>query len=234
MRIQVRGSFRWLGLLGVALSFGWSTEAAAQDDESTATAASELDCSGERERTGPCLVRRAEEEFLRGDEALNELRFGDARDSFELSQELYPDRGTAYNLGQAYRGTGQFVEAKAIWTQLLEGEFGELSSEQGQDVAAALEEIDDWPVRLCVTVVGPARARLTLGDVEAEGLAGVPTCRDVNPGRLVVRVDADGYVADERRLSLPRSGNESLTLAPAPVERTSSTMAPGAGGCGRS
>lgn len=159
-----------------------------------------------------CRLARAEREFARGDVALSELRFADARDAFERSHRLLPDRGTAYNLGQAYRSTGQFVEALAIWTALLTGEFGELNEEQRSDVAQAIDEIEGWPARLCVNVQGPEHLRLSLGEQVVEGLGGVPACREVNPGRLLLRVDADGYMSQERRVLLERAQREELTL----------------------
>jgi hypothetical protein len=169
-------------------------------------------------------VERAEALHDRGLEALDQLRFARARDLFMESFDIYPSLGTAFNLGLAYRGTGQARAALEIWERVLAGELGPLSDEQRGQVEELASEVRTQVAHLEIRIELPARATVTI-DGEEIGVVTRGAARDVplDPGRRVVSLRADGYETSVRAIPLAAGARERLSvrMRPIPVGDTS-------------
>ncbi|MGE0792445.1 MAG: hypothetical protein AB7S26_42615 [Sandaracinaceae bacterium] len=163
---------------------------------------------------------RAEALFNRGMEALEGLRFADARDRFRASLGAYPNGATAFNLGLAYRGLGESRAAIEVWSGLLDGRYGELAGEQLEEVSRLVAEERTRLARLEVrtTVDAPLSVRIDGEDMDEIA----PESRQIyvlDAGRHILVGRAEGFEVAERTVQLTAGEDERLTLTLAPQTR---------------
>lgn len=191
--------------IGVALlASGWARPAAAQNTDESVDAGSE---------EARALFDSAVEEVRRG-------RFPSARDQFRRSLALLPTASTAFNLALALNGTGETVEAVSVLSALLEGEYGELASEERTQVEELLRRARADLAHLHVSVRGPDRARIRVdGEEVGQASASTPLAVTLDAGRHVIDARARGYQPAESVVQLGRgaAGEATLRLEPAPT-----------------
>lgn len=154
--------------------------------------------------------------FVRGLEALQARRFGEAVLNFEEAVRQRPTPLTQYNLGLAYRGTGRYREAiETFGRYLAEPEPGVLP-ERLAAIRAAIDQMRQSLVRLSITVT-PTEATLRVDGRPVAIEAGIAM---LDPGTHVLELSAPGHQPDSREMSLPPGGQAvlSVNLRPVPVD----------------
>lgn len=167
-------------------------------------------------------VSDARRQFDAAVDRLKEGRFAEARDMLNQSLALAPNPATAFNLGVAYRGTGETQRAVEILSSLLSGAYGRINAERRAEVSALLAAVRAEVGTLIVATRGAAAA-----DVRIDGRSfgstpdGGRVVVRVDPGERVVTVSAEDRIPVERRVRVARGARLtlSLELEPTPQAR---------------
>lgn len=157
----------------------------------------------------------AEEWKRRGDAAMDAGRAAEALEAYERASALSPSPALAYNLGRARLGTQDFAGAIEAFERYLRDAPPELRARTHR-LEAVLEELRGKVATLGVDADAPgARVWLRGAALGSAPVAG----RRVNPGRAVVRVEAEGRRPFEATVELePRRHLEiHATLAVIPT-----------------
>jgi len=162
---------------------------------------------------------RARALFGRATQALQAGRFAEARDLLRQSLALFPMAATAFNLAVALRGTGETLEATALFERLLGGEHGALTADRRAEIAELLRATRSEIATLRVEVEGARRVDVRV-DGELVGTIddGGRLRRRVDAGRHVVLASAEGMVTIEERVSVERGrvARVALRMQPRP------------------
>ena len=134
---------------------------------------------------------------------------------FEVAYDIHPNSAALQNIALCQKALFRYREAKASLQKLLARHQHELTPTDHKTVQAVIAELDDFIGTVRVTVVPPT-ARVTLDDttLTASDLAH-PIELDVGEHR--VRVEADGYEAAQRSLTVAGSDTNApfnITLVP--------------------
>lgn len=165
-----------------------------------------LQLAGSVARAGEPTAQELKE---RANQAMGELRYGDALELYMRAYELEPDPALYYNRARAYEALGRFPEAL---DQILAFE-----REASPDLKAKVPLLGDLvknlrsrvsTLRIDCEVTG---ARIVLGGVEV-AKAPVKEPLRVNAGEAVLDIFADGYEPYRQKLEL--RGNEVVLLTP--------------------
>jgi hypothetical protein len=167
-------------------------------------------------------VGEARRQFEDAVERLKAGRFAEARDMLNQSLALAPNPATAFNLGVAYRGTGETQRAVEVLASLLAGKYGPVKGERRAEVRALLAAVRAEVATLTVVARGAAAA-----DVRIDGRSfgatddGGRVVADVDPGERVVTVSAEDRISVERRVRVARGARLTvlLELEPTPQAR---------------
>lgn len=164
---------------------------------------------------------RARSLFDQGMEALEGLRFSEARERFEASLTAYPNGSTAFNLGLAHRGLGQSRAAIAVWSGLLDGRYGELAEAQLEEVNRLIAEERRRLARLEVSTTVDAEVTVRIDGEDVDSIS--PLSRQIyvlDPGRHILVARAVEHEVTERTVELSAGTREALSLALAPMPAT--------------
>ncbi|HMJ16083.1 MAG TPA: tetratricopeptide repeat protein [Polyangiaceae bacterium] len=177
--------------------------------------------AADRGATG-ARVTEARRQFDDAVERLKAGRFAEARDLLNQSLALAPNPATAFNLGVAYRGTGETQQAVEVLSSLLSGEYGHINSERRAEVSALLAAVTAEVGTLTIETRGAAVAdvRVDGRSVGASRAAGRVVAK-VDPGERLVTVSADDRIPVERRVRVAMGARLTLSfeLEPTPQAR---------------
>lgn len=168
--------------------------------------------------SGQASAARARALFERASDELRAGRFAEARDLLNQSLALAPNPGTAFNLGVAYRGTGEALRAEAMLRSLLAGEHGSLDAGQRREVQRLLAETQAEIGTLVVRASGAERIELRL-DGRLAGHVGDGESLEirVDPGERIVLASAPDRETHEARARVRRGGREEIAIALTPT-----------------
>lgn len=151
----------------------------------------------------PDEQERARETHERGMAALESQKFAEARDHFLEALRLHPGQGSAFNLGLAYRGTGQAGKAIDIWERLLAGEFGEVPESARTEVRTLIEEMRQARGRIEVRLEAPDTATVLLdGEDRGSVRSSDPRVFEVDAGQRLLRLQAEDHLPAERSVTV--------------------------------
>lgn len=147
--------------------------------------------------------------FDRGTEAMNEGRFGEARDLFRRSLSLFPNSGTAFNLAVALERTGELVEAVGVFDALREEAFGPLQRAQLGEVERLRASADEGVGVLTLTLPEAIEGIEVRVDGEVYELGPIR----LDPGTHVVLATAPLHEPHEQRIEIERGGRRAISLS---------------------
>jgi len=162
-------------------------------------------------------TRAAQAAFVEGVRALEEGRYVDARDALRRSLALLRAASTAFNLGIAYRETGELTRALALFDALLGAEYGALDAAREAQVRLERDATRRRLATVQVDVGGPSPDRVELR-IDGERVDGLLVRAD--PGVRIVRVSADGYEPEERTIDVAQGARRTLRLELEPEPET--------------
>ncbi len=171
---------------------------------------------------GVAQEQSARELFDAAAEAIGQGRFAEARDLLRQSLAVGPRRATAFNLGVALRGTGEVRDSVVVFDELLRGVYGDLSAERRTQIESLLLEVRADLAHIDVSACGAERVEVRVdGELRATlGPCGQASV-EVDPGDHVVRLEAPGAAAIERRVTLAagqrHTTRETLVVRPTSV-----------------
>ena len=154
--------------------------------------------------------------FLDGNTAMDEGRFGEAREFFRRSLTLHPSVATAFNLAVSLERTGALVDSVELLSDLIAGEFGELSDAQRTEAIDFRDraEPDIGIAQFRVSGAPRAEARLD-GELIGHIERGRSLETEVDPGEHVIVLTARNAQPVERRFVMERGESVELTI---PIE----------------
>ena len=166
------------------------------------------------------------------DEGTTAIHAGDHERAVALlsrSLELRSHPATAYNLVQALQLAGELLRAGAECQRLEMGGYGALEAPSAQAQARALcTEIAEATPRIALEVRAMSRAleraeaRVSVDDRPAQAVSvGVAVATPMNPGRHIVRVDADDALGEAVNVHIARGERRTLMLT---IRERSSTQ----------
>lgn len=173
---------------------------------------------------------RSRAAFVRGVEHAKKGRWSEARVSFTEAYALYPHASILLNLGIAELRAGDPVAAERDLVRF----FSEDRDAPPDDLASAREALSEARAKIGSILVEarPAFARVFVDGkpvevVRSSDADGASALVRVVPGRHVVRVEADGYPADERSVEAQASSQIRVVVAleSSPEERPSEARA---------
>lgn len=147
--------------------------------------------------------------FDRGAAAMNDGRFGEARDLFRRSLSLFPNAGTAFNLAVALERTGELVEAVGVFDALREEAFGALQRAQLSEVERLRASADAGVGVLELTIPDAIDGLEVRVDGEVYDLGPIR----LDPGTHVVLATAPRHEPHEQRIEMERGGRQALSLS---------------------
>lgn len=184
-------------------------------------------------RAEPSAADRATARALagKGFQALQAKDYAAAADHFGRADALVHAPTLTVDWARALVGLGQFVEAQERYELIVrEGVDAKAPKSWQRALSDATKELSELKPRLAwvtVAVAGAREAHVTIDGVPVPRAAiGVP--RAVNPGARNVRVTAQGYVAQQRSLSLTEGEQTSVSfeLEPEPAQEVIASPAP--------
>ncbi len=151
--------------------------------------------------------------FVDGNRAMDEGRFGEARDFFRRSLELHTSIATAFNLAVSLERTGELVSSVELLSDLIAGEFGTLSPAQRTEAVDFRDrtEPDIGVAQFAITGPPSAEARLD-GELLGTVQRGRFLETEVDPGEHVIVITARGVQPVERRFVMERGETLELTI----------------------
>ncbi len=123
-------------------------------------------------------------------------------------------------LARSHAKLGQLLEARELYRSLADEQLGprppRAFAASQKAARKELEKVEEAIPRVAITVVGPANDQVELtidgAPVNREAL-GEPV--ELDPGRYLIRVEAEGYEPAQERIKLdPGEGTRKLRLAP--------------------
>lgn len=159
--------------------------------------------------------------FEQGLRALEHAQYIEARDFLNRSIELFRHQATIFNLAVALRGTGETRASIELIDEILDGHHGELTEERLAQARESREASMQDLATLRIRAEGAPEIEIRVdGELVARVGDGEQTERLVDSGTLLVTASAPGYSSAERRVSLERGGEASVSFR---VERVAPT-----------
>jgi hypothetical protein len=158
---------------------------------------------------GPAEDKAARAKFDEGISLSDAGRWSEALEAFRESDKIKPAASARYNIAATLRALGRYVEAKQVGQSVLDdADTLKPKPKTLEQVRALLDEVNAKIAHVEV-VVRPAAARVEIDGVALEHTAGERV--DVDPGRHVFIVRADGYDTTTVTREIP-SGDSRLEL----------------------
>ncbi len=167
-------------------------------------------------------VGEARRQFEDAVERLEAGRFAEARDMLNQSLALAPNPATAFNLGVAYRGTGETLRAVEVLSSLLAAKYGPVKGERRAEVRALLAAVRAEVATLTIETRGAPSADVRIdGRSFGSSVDGGRVVANVDAGERVVTVAAEDRIPVERRVRVARGARLTvlLELEPTPQAR---------------
>jgi hypothetical protein len=143
--------------------------------------------------------------FERAVQSLREGQFAEARDLLNQSLVLEERPATAFNLGVAYRGTGESLRAIDVLRDLLSERYGKLEAAQRREVSALIREVEREVANVEITARGADKIQIRIDGRHVGDLAGGETrVFRADGGERLISASAVDHVAGEKRVRLPR------------------------------
>ena len=139
-----------------------------------------------------------------GDTAMESLRYADAYAAYHRAFALKPDPALVYNEGRALQGLGRFPEALDRILQFDRTAPSELKA-RVPALGALLNELRERVSTLIVSC-NASGARVIVRDAVV-GTTPLPQSVQLNAGRAVIEVSAEGYFPFRKELDLPGGGS---------------------------
>jgi len=200
-----RGMVRLLVLLATAASTAHAQEAAAP--EAAAAASGEADPRG-----------RARERFVEGTTAMDEARWADAVEAFREAHALVGSPVALYNLGFALRALGRYREALEAFDALLGA--GDLDEATRTDATSLRDEVRGRLATLAVEGLPAETITLTLDALDLADTGLRPLELPCDPGRHMLRIEAEGRLGFEWRGELDAGERRSVEAVLPPLPET--------------
>ncbi|MGE0788082.1 MAG: tetratricopeptide repeat protein [Sandaracinaceae bacterium] len=148
-------------------------------------------------------------------------RWDEARAHLEAALEADPRASTAFNLALVLESTGELIAARALYDQLLAGEFEALPEDRRARASERRLALSAQVATLRITASGAAELDVRVDDqprgvVRASGSA---LRVEVDPGTHVVRGTSDAGIEIVHEVTVERGEVRTVSLArsPAPV-----------------
>jgi tetratricopeptide (TPR) repeat protein len=166
------------------------------------------------EADAEALRARARERFLEGTTAMDEARWADAVEAFREAHDLVGSPVALYNLGFALRALGRYREALDAFDVLLATEG--LDEATRTDAASLRDEVRGRVATLAVEGLPPETVTLVLDALDLVDTGLRPLELTCDPGRHVLRIEAEGRTGFEWRGEVGAGERRSLeaTLSP--------------------
>jgi len=156
--------------------------------------------------------------FDRAVSSLRQGQFAEARDLLSQSLVLAERPATAFNLGVAYRGTGESLRAIETLQALLAGRYGKLDADQKSDVEALLRAVEIEVSSIEVSARGAAKVEVRIDGRKVGDLSdGESRVFRVDGGERLVSAFAPDYVPYERRVHVERGKRLRVAFALTPT-----------------
>ncbi len=155
--------------------------------------------------------------FERAVRSLREGQFAEARDLLNQSLVLEERPATAFNLGVAYRGTGESLRAIDVLRDLLAERHGKLEAGQRREVSALIREIEREVANVVITAQGADAIQIRIDGRHVGDLtSGETKSFRADGGDRLISASAVDHVTVEKRVRLPRGKRTkaSFTLYP--------------------
>jgi hypothetical protein len=134
------------------------------------------------------------------------------------SLALAPNPAAAFNLGVAYRGTGETQRAASVLASLLAGKYGQINAERRAEVSALHAAVSAEVGTLIIETRGAPAAEVRIDGRSVDSpRAGERVVVRVDPGERLVTVSAEDRIAVERRVRVGRGARLTLSFALQPT-----------------
>jgi hypothetical protein len=168
-----------------------------------------------------------------GQEALDKKDYSTAADRFSRADSLVHAPTLLLGLARAQAGLGKLVSAHEIYARIVrEGVPAGAPPAFAKAVADARKELDALEPRMASVVLqvkGTAAPRVTLDGTPVPAAA-LGVNRPVDPGKHVVRVEADGFLPGEGTVQVAEGKSATLTIELKPDTKASTPVGPVAPG----
>ncbi len=159
-----------------------------------------------QEAVSPAQRDEARALFERALVAIQESRFGVARDLLRRSLASAPNTGSSFNLAIALRGTGELRAAVTAFEALLAGQHGSLSDAQRAQASALLASTRRELGQLSIDVTGAPVVEIRVdGELVGEAREGQRLDTAIDPGEHVLTASAPHRTPYEQRLVVATS-----------------------------
>lgn len=181
---------------------GRAAEAKAAEAKGAAEAKAAADAKGARATQAAALKAQ-------GDEAMTQLRYGDALDAYARSYEIEPAPALLYNKGRTLQALGRFPEALA--------ELRRFAAEAPPELRAKVPLLDGLIQEIAGRVATLALtsnvdgARVHVRDV----LVGTTPFKEpllLNAGAATIQIEAEGYFPVTKQVSLPAAATLTIDV----------------------
>ena len=143
--------------------------------------------------------------FERAVKSLREGQFAEARDLLNQSLVLEERPATAFNLGVAYRGTGESMRAIDVLRDLVAERYGKLEPAQRHEVSALIRAIETEVANVEISAQGADKIQIRIDGRHVGDLAsGESRTFRADGGERLVSASATDHITVEKRLRLPR------------------------------
>ncbi len=163
-------------------------------------------------------LAKAKKLFDQALEAIHGGRFAEAEKELRASLDIAPRAATAFNLAIAQRGTGDAIDALALFDKLDDGAFGALDAAKREQLATLRTEVaaDIATVTIHATGAGSIELRLD-GEIIATVADGETTKHRLNPGAHRLVATAADHETFEKAVDVARGQTFSVDVALRPA-----------------
>jgi hypothetical protein len=155
--------------------------------------------------------------FERAVKSLREGQFAEARDLLNQSLILEERPATAFNLGVAYRGTGESLRAIDVLRDLLAERYGKLEPAQRREVSVMIRDVEREVANVEITAQGADKIQIRIDGRHVGDLtSGETRTFRADGGERLISAFAVDHVTVEKRVRLDRGKRSrvSFTLRP--------------------
>lgn len=162
---------------------------------------------------------KARKAYEDGTRALSTGRFADAIRHFERCLEAAERPPCAFNLAVAHRGTGDFISARRVLTQLVDGRWGSLPAKRRDQARSLLQETEAQISTMRLMIVGDAETVTVRIDGEQSYVGDASSAIEFegNPGLHTLLVSSPMFKTMEERVRLDPGVAAELTLELTPT-----------------
>ena len=143
--------------------------------------------------------------FERAVKSLREGQYAEARDLLNQSLVLEERPATAFNLGVAYRGTGESLRAIDVLRELVAERYGKLEAAQRREVTALIHAIEREVANVEIAGSGADKIQIRIdGRHVGDLIHGESRTFRADGGEKLISASAADHVTIEKRVRLVR------------------------------